>query len=234
MIEGCLRSLMKWAWEIVLVDSGSKDKTLEIARKYGCKIYQRRFDDFASQKNFALSKTSGEWVLSIDADERIPEELAEEISLAIQSEKYQGYLIPRRNFILGGEIKHSRWSPDKHVWLWKKGYGRWVGEVHEEVVVDGNVTELKSAKLHYQDKTVKEFIRTNNHYSTLLSQKMYDSGIRFSFLRMVKATAFEFIVRFFYKLGFLDGWRGVVLAVLMAYYQLQVWLKLYRLQKGVR
>lgn len=233
-LQGCLDSLKDWVFEIVLIDSGSWDKTLEIAKRSNCKIYGRDFDHFASQKNFASSKTTGDWVLSVDADERIPQGLADEIIQAVQSDKYQGYLMPRRNFILGGEIKHSRWSPDKHVWLWKKGFGEWVGDVHEEVKVKGAVGELQNGKLHYQDKSIGEFIQTNNHYSSLLSRQMFRNGEKFSVYKTVQDLLFEFSVRYLYKLGFLDGWRGLVLAILMSYYRFQVWLKLFQLQRSNR
>lgn len=226
----CLNSLLDIGDEIILVDSGSSDQTIEIAKSYNCKIFKRSFDNFANQKNFALSKTSSDWIFSIDADEVVTPELITEIKQAVQTDKFSAFLIPRRNFILGAEIKHSRWSPDKHIWLWRKDRGRWIGEVHEEVVINGLVGELKNAKLHYQNKTVGEFIRTNNKYSSLQAQRLIAQGVKFSFLRMVWEANFEFFVRFFYKLGFLDGWRGLVLAMLMSYYKLQVWVKILKLQ----
>lgn len=230
-LQRCLDSLRGLNAEIVLVDSGSTDKTLEIARNYSAKTYFRKFDNFANQKNFALSKAEGEWILSVDADEEITIDLAKEIKEKIKDSQYAGYLIQRRNFIFGKEIKHSRWSPDKHIWLWRKGFGKWIGEVHEEVVVNGKVGDLKNSKIHYSHETLSGLMDSNNFYSTLLAQSMFKDGVIFSLFKMFWSAFFEFSIRFFYKLGFLDGWRGFTLAYLMAIYQLMVWIKLWQLNQ---
>ena len=229
-ISKVLESLRLVADEVVIVDSGSKDKTLEIAGNLGAKLYFREFDNFANQKNWAVSKATGDWILSVDADEEIPRDLAQEIKRVTQTSIYDGYLISRRNFILGAEIKHSRWSPDKHIWLWKKEKGKWVGEVHEEVIVKGKVGELTNRKNHYQDETVASFLNSNNKYSSLLSESLFKRETSFSLLSLIWDPIFEFLLRFVYKLGFLDGWRGFILSYLMAIYKLIVWVKIYELQ----
>lgn len=230
-LEECLKSLEKLDAEIIVVDSGSKDKTLEIAKKYDCEVFHRNFDNFANQKNWAVSKSTKAWILSVDADEVIPQDLAEEIMQAIKKEEYSGFLIPRRNFILGGEIKYSRWSPDKHIWLWKKDLGKWIGEVHEEVIVEGKVGQLRSKKIHYQQNSVADFISGNDFYSTLFSRKLFNEGVRFSLWSFFWDPTFEFFLRFFYKLGFLDGWRGFVLSYLMAIYKITIWIKVWELER---
>jgi glycosyltransferase involved in cell wall biosynthesis len=229
-LEKCLKSLKSWVDEIVVVDSGSTDSTLEIAKKYQAKIFTRDFDTYESQKNFAASKAISDWIFSIDADEIVPSTLADEITNAIKSEEYAGYSLPRRNFILGQEIKHSWWSPDRHIWVWKKGQGKWKGDVHEEVVVDGKVGELQNAKLHYTYKTTQEFMAANDKYSTLMATHLHKQKIHFSWIKLMVNPLKEFLIRFGYKLGFLDGWRGFVLALLMSRYQFQVWWKLRNLQ----
>lgn len=231
-IKAALESVKDLANEIVVVDCGSKDKTVEIAKRFGAKVFSRKFDNFANQKNWATLKTSNEWILSLDADEIISKELAGEIKIAIQDNNYSGYLISRRNFILGAEIKHSRWSPDKHIWLWKKNKGKWVGDVHEEVKVLGKIGLLKSAKIHNSHQSVADFIEANDQYSDLESQVLFSNKVSFSFSKMIKMSVFEFCIRFIYKKGFLDGWRGFVLAYLMAMYQLMVWIKLWDLEKS--
>jgi len=230
-IERLLQNLEGLVDEIIIVDSGSTDKTLELAKKYHAKIFYREFDNFSNQKNWAASKANEDWILSVDADEEIPLELKVEIKEAVKSREYNGYLIPRKNLILGKEIKYSRWSPDKHIWLWRKDAGNWVGEVHEEVMVGGKVGELQNSKIHNSHKNLSEFFESNNFYSTLLSQSMYKKGIKFSIYKMFWNSFFEFNVRFLYKLGFLDGWRGFVLAYSMSIYQLMVWVKLWDLEK---
>lgn len=230
-LKKCLECLKDLNAEIVLIDSGSIDKTLEIAKNYGVKTYFRKFDNFANQKNWALSKANGKWILSIDADEEISADLVKEIKKNIKNSKYSGFLIPRRNFILGGEIKHSRWSPDKHIWLWKKGFGKWVGDVHEEVIVTGKVGLFINSKVHNSHKTVSGFMKANDFYSTLEAKSYFKNNVRFSLKKMFWEFLFEFFIRFFYKQGFLDGVRGFILAYLMGIYKLIVWIKVWELEQ---
>lgn len=230
-IARALRSVKSFAHEIIVVDCGSTDKTVEIGKKFGAKIFFRKFDNFSNQKNWAVSKAENDWILALDADEEITKELAIEIKQAFKKEKYKGFLIPRRNFILGKEIKYSRWSPDKHIWVWDRRFGKWIGDVHEEVVVNGKVGRLKNAKLHYSHKTIAEFIRSNDYYSTLEAIVLLKKNVKFNFLKMIWQAKFEFILRFIYKRGFMDGWRGFVLAYLMGVYKLMVWIKLWELEK---
>lgn len=229
-IKKCLESIKHLDAEIILVDSGSTDNTLQIAKKYNAKIFNRSFDDFASQKNYALSKAEGDWILSVDADEELPKALTEEIRTAVENKEYAGFLIPRRNFILGKEIKHSRWSPDKHIWLWKKGFGQWKGEVHEEVVIQGPISELKTAKINHQDKDIATFIKKNDFYSTLYAKYLFRQGARFSLFHLIYDPFSEFFIRFFYKMGFLDGLEGFILSYLMSIYKISVWIKMYELE----
>lgn len=229
-IEKALQNVLGVADEIIVLDCGSSDKTVERAKQAGAKIYFRKFDNFSNQKNYAVSKTSGDWILSLDADEEIPQALASEIRNAVKTNDYDGYLIPRRNFILGKEIKHSRWSPDTHIWLWKKNFGKWTGDVHEEVVIKGKVGKLKNTKIHYQKETISEFIKSNDFYANLLAKSLRKKGTKFTFFKLLWDSISEFFIRFFYKLGFLDGLIGFILAYLMAIYKISVWIKIYELQ----
>ena len=234
-IERCLKSVVDLADEIVIVDSGSTDKTVEIAKKYKATIYVREFDNYANQKNYALTKAQGEWILSLDADEEITPELRNEIKSVISGQwpVVGAYSIPRKNIIFGKFIKYSRWQPelDRHIWLFRKESARWVGRVHEEVVVDGEVGRLKSPKIHYQYKTVREFVDMMNSYSELEAEEKSKKGVKFSFFRIFFDPLYNFSVRYFYRLGFLDGKHGFVLAYLMAIYHLLVWVKIWERQK---
>ena len=229
-IRRILQSLNGVVEEIVIVDSGSQDKTIELAKEYGARIFFRKFDNFSNQKNFAVSKAEGNWILSADADEQIPQQLGEEIKKAVQSHKFVGFLMPRRNYILGREIKHSWWSPDAHIWLWKKNKGKWVGNVHEEVKVEGEVGELKNAKVNFQDKNISDFMQKNDFYATIAANDLFKKGVRFSLFHLFYDSILEFLIRFIYKFGFLDGWRGFTLSYLMAIYKISVWIKIYELQ----
>ena len=164
-IGRCLSSV-KFADEIIVVDSGSTDKTVTIAKRFNAKVYGRKFDDYAAQRNFAVSKASGEWILSLDADEEITEALAKEIREVINKDDYDGYLIPRKNIIFGKEIKYTRWSPDKHIWLFNKRKGSFKSSIHEEVELKGKVGELKNAKIHHSHKNVFDFIAMTNSYTS--------------------------------------------------------------------
>jgi len=228
-----LGSVRNLADEIVVVDSGSGDKTLDIARKFGAKVFFRKFEDYASQKNFAASKAKGNWILSLDADEEITPELATEIRKAIHAADIVGYSIPRKNIIFGKHIKHTRWQSelDRHIWLWKKGKGRWVGNVHEEVVVAGRVGKLTNSKIHYQYATVAEFVTMINNYSDLEANQIVESGSKFSAIHLFGQPLYNFIVRFVYRLGFLDGIYGFILSWLMAYYHFVLWVKVWELKK---
>ena len=227
----CLESVKDLTAEIVVVDSGSTDKTIDIAKKFGAKVYHRDFDNYAAQKNFAAGKATGTWILSLDADETVSTGLAKEIQEVLSvDEGCDGYLIPRRNILLGAEIKHTRWAPDKHIWLWKATKGKWVGKIHEEVVVNGTVGELAHAKIHYSYKTVTEFLEMVNRYTEREAISMHERGIRFSFMNLLLEPVKSFVGRFVYKKGFLDGWRGFVLSFLRAYYKFIVWAKLWSLK----
>lgn len=230
-IKQCLDSIKAISDEIVIVDSGSRDKTLEIAKKYKAKIYKRKFDTFDKQKSYAVSKAKGDWVFSLDADEVATEALQKEIREAIKSTEYTGFLIPRRNIILGKEIKHTRWSPDVHVWLWRRGKGKWTSGVHSEVQVKGKVGRLENSKIHYQYETIAEFFDMLNSYTQEEAKEKVAKGIGFSYLRLFFDPALSFFRRFIYKKGFLDGWRGFVLSYQMAIYRMTTWVKIWEKTK---
>jgi glycosyltransferase involved in cell wall biosynthesis len=233
-LSECLSSVKDIADEIILVDSGSTDRTIEIAQKFDAKVFRRGFDTYSNQKNFAANKATGDWILSLDGDEELSDGLREEIKSAVKTEKYNGYSMPRKNIIFGKFIKHSRWQPefDRHVWLWRKDRAKWVGDVHEELLVDGNVGKLKNAKIHHQYEDVSEFWEMMNRYSEFDTRQRLKRGNRFSLLRLFADPPYNFLVRYFYRLGFLDGWRGFMLSYLMAVYHLEIWVKVWERQNA--
>lgn len=225
----CLNSLKGWVDEIIIVDCGSQDNTVNIAKDFGAKVFINSFENFALQKNFAQSKADGEWILSVDADEEIERELAGEIIKGISSGSYDAFSMPRKNIIFGKFIEHTRWNPelDRQVWLWKKGKAKWVGDVHEKVHVNGKIGRMVNSKIHYQYENVSEFIAMMNAYSELESDSLVQSGVRFSAIKLFGQPLYNFAVRYFYRQGFLDGWRGFVLSYLMAIYHFLVWVKVW-------
>ena len=162
LIEDCLKSVKFVADEIVFVDNTSSDKTTEIARKYTDKIFIRPNDPVMlnKNKNFGFGKATGNWILSLDADERITPKLSAEIRKAIHDNHFLGYEIPRKNIIFGKWIKHSIWWPDYNLRLFKKGFGKFPQKhVHEKLEVAGRVGRLKNPIIHYNYQTVSQFIR---------------------------------------------------------------------------
>lgn len=232
----CLESVKNLTDEIVVVDSGSTDETVGIAKDYGAKVYARKFDGMASQKNYAASKSLGKWILSIDADEVIPPELSKEIKSQITNHEspFTAYSMPRKNIIFGKLIKYTRWQPefDRFIWLYKKDKGKFVGGVHASVNIEGQVGRLKHAKVHYQYKTVRDFVDMMDRYSESEATEKTEDGIKFSYVQLILQPIYNFLVRYFYRLGILDGWRGFILSYLMAIYHFQLWVKVWEKGSG--
>lgn len=230
-INRAIASVKQLSDDIVVVDSGSTDNTVEIAKKLGAHTVFHVFENFADQRSFANSCTKHEWVLSMDADEEIPRELLEELQKTVQITTDSAYLIPRRNIIFGKEIKHTRWSPDAHVWLYDKTKGSWVGSVHEEWVSTESVGILKNAKLHHSHPSVSAFMDMLNRYTDIESLELYKNGTRFSMFSLLFYSTRSFVGRFLIKQGYLDGLHGFVLSSLMAFYRFTTWVKIWELQK---
>ncbi len=205
--------------EIIIVDSGSTDKTLEIARKYQAKIFSHPFVSFSNTRSFAESKAVGDWVLSLEADVVVSQELAREIRQKIKDKTYFAYFIPRLNIIWGKPIRHTDWGPadDCHIWLYQKGSGSWSGSVHEEYLTAKKTARLTNHLLHYNYETVSEFIQKTDSYSELAVKQ----GRSYPFCWSLR----DFIKRYFYKRGFLDGYHGLFLSYLQATYFLTLFIK---------
>ncbi len=226
---------VKFADEIVLVDQHSQDKTREIARHHGVKLFL--FDDLGrvepEARNFALSKTNGDWILVIDADEVVPLALAQKIKQLIQAESQSlaGYYLPRRNLIFGQWMRHSGWWPDYQLRLFKKDQAHWQAGVHHQVKVVGALARLEAqptmALVHYNYDTVASFVSRMQRYSSL---KATEAGSLQEEQTMVSrdfAQKFfhEWLRRLFHHQAYLDGGRGVALSFLQATYELLVDLK---------
>jgi len=219
-IRDCLESV-KWADEIVVVDSFSSDKTVDICKEYTTKIYQKKWQGYVEQRNFAIDNTSNKWILSIDADERLTPGLIKEINESLDNDKgeYDGYYMPRHTYHLGKWINHSGWYPDLKLRLFKKGKGRWAGgKVHEYVEIKGKTRNLKNNILHYSYKSLLDQYKRTKHYAKLMAEDMYSNGKRFSILGLIIVPPLELIKIFFVKLGFLDGIQGFIIAVMWSYY----------------
>ncbi len=233
-IRRCLESVA-WADEIVVVDSMSEDRTLEIAGEYTENVFTRAWTGYVDQKNFTLSKARGDWVLSLDADEEVSERLRDEIQEEVgKSGAKEGYRIPRRSFYQNRWIHHSGFYPDRQLRLFRREKGLWVGSrVHERVQIRGAVGELENDLLHYPYRgSISGQLNTVNQFSTLLAQDLYEKGGRYHLSLLLLRPIFKFMEVYFLKLGFLDLVPGFVIAATSAYAMFVRYVKLRELQLG--
>jgi glycosyltransferase involved in cell wall biosynthesis len=226
-IGDCLDSLA-FCDERIVVDAASSDGTMMIAKQKGARVATHGWNGFGPQKNYALSLAQGDWVLSIDADERVTPELASAIRAALDGTA-DGYEIPRRSSFCGRMMRHSGWFPDRVLRLFRRGKARFTDDaVHERVVCDGTVARLAEPILHYPVTRLEDAIRRIDQYSTLGAQKLAQSDRKISALSGPVHGIGTFVRVYFLQLGFLDGAAGFMLAVANAegaYYRYQkAWL----------
>lgn len=230
-IEDCLKSIA-WTDEIIVVDSGSTDGTVELARKYTDKVFETDWPGFGPQKNRALDKASSAWVLSIDADERITEELKSEILCTISSSALSCYRIPRLSSYCGKFLKHGGWWPDYVVRLFKKDSGRFSDSlVHEKVICKHKPGTLQNHIVHHTYRDVSEVIQMIDRYSSASALEILNKGRKVSFTDALTHAAWSFLRTYLFKLGFLDGKEGLMLATSNSQLSYYKYLKAYFLQK---
>lgn len=227
-IKDCLESI-NWVDEIVVVDSYSEDKTVAIAQEYTDKIFRRKFDNFAAQRNYGLGQIKSEWVLVVDADERVTPELKEEIQQELKNPRAEGYKIPRRNYFLGKWIKYCGWYPDYTLRLFRVVSNNYRGLVHEGVKIKGNVVQLTSPFIHYTYKDLNHYLKKINQYTTLDAEKKYRAGKKKGLLYIIVRPVIEFIDKFVLRRGFLLGVQGFILSILSSYYQFLKYVKLWEM-----
>lgn len=212
-IERCIKSV-PFASEVIVVDSFSTDKTPEIAKQLGAKVVDRTFTGFRDQKEYATNLATQPWVLSLDADEALSEELQIEIKQILQNPEKDGYRCPRVSYHLGRWIRHGGWYPDWQLRLFKKEKCTWVGgQVHESVSISGEVGTLKNDLQHFVFRDLEHQIDTNNRYSSLGAQNLIEKGKRPSTLKLLFKPLGKFIECYFWKKGFLDGQAGFIIAL---------------------
>jgi glycosyltransferase involved in cell wall biosynthesis len=206
--------------EILVVDSGSTDRTVEIARKLGARVIEMEWRGYAGQKNFASDQASYDWVLSIDADESLSEALEAEIwQIKKTGPQYDAYTMPRLAQYLGRWILHSGWYPDRKIRLFDRRKARWEGDyVHESVVVQGTVGHLESNLLHFTCNSLTEHLRTMDRYTTLAAEQLVDQKAKITWRRIVLDPLWTFFKTYFLKQGFRDGLEGLCIAYMAAFY----------------
>ncbi len=218
-LRACLESVA-WADEIVVVDAESEDKTVQVAREFTDRVVVRPWPGFAAQKNFAVAQATGDWILSLDADEEVSAELREQIRATLRGESADdAYAVPRMNVFLGAWIKHGGLHPDWQVRLFRAGRGRFAERaVHESMVVDGSVGRLRGALVHRSYRGVTDFLERAQRYSSLAAEDWVRRGRPVHGLDLVLRPLGRFAGMYVLRLGCLDGWRGLLLALLYAYY----------------
>ena len=209
-----------WADERIVVDSGSTDDTVGIATPLANRVVVHEWSGYVAQKNYAASLASHDWILSLDADERVTPPLAAEIRQVLTQEPTpRGFRIPRVTWHLGRWIRTTDWYPDYQLRLYDRRAARWVGRhVHEGVNVNGRVGTLRSELQHYAYRDVAEHEETIDHYTTLAAQQMFEQGRYASGLDLVLQPAFAFFRNYILKRGFLDGWVGLTISKMNAHY----------------
>jgi glycosyltransferase involved in cell wall biosynthesis len=211
---------VRFADEILVVDSGSTDGTQGLCRSYGATVIDHPWLGYAAQKQLAVEKACSEWVLSLDADEAVSEGLAEEIRAAIGQvpSEVGGFSMPRLSCYLGRWIRHGGWYPDTKVRLARKGQGRWVGDaLHETLTVDGRVLPLYQPILHFVYRSISDQLHTIDRFSTIAARE----GGRASGMYVLAGlghAAVKFVECYLWKLGFMDGWPGLIIATNSAWY----------------
>lgn len=232
-INACLDSLA-WAAEIVVVDSCSTDDTAEICRRVTPRVFQRPFDDYASQRNFAQEQATKEWVLFADADERCTRELSEEILSSAERNEAAGYYIPRLYYFFGRPSRRGGWYPNYQLRLYRRSRGRWAGKVHERVVVEGPVGYLKHPLHHRSPETLSDWIQKINRYTSLQARSVFELGDREVWYKPPIFSVKEFLHRYLWLGGALDGMHGFVLSAISAFYVLLFRFKLWELTQTER
>jgi glycosyltransferase involved in cell wall biosynthesis len=236
-LEDCLASLEGISQQIVVVDTNSTDRTLEIAQKYGATISQPSdWPGFGPQKNRALDLATGDWVLSLDADERLTPALRSEILTAIHhSAQMNCFAIPRLSWYCGRFIRHSGWSPDYVDRLFKRGTARFSDDlVHERLIPNGSTAKLENPMLHYSFMNYSQVLQKLDRYSTASAEQAFAKGKTSSPLKAVLHGIWAFIRTYFIRAGFLDGGQGFALAISNGQGTYYRYIKLWHLHQEAR
>jgi glycosyltransferase involved in cell wall biosynthesis len=230
-LADCLRSAY-FVSEIVVVDTQSTDKTVEIARGLGAKVFSEPWKGFGPQKKDAVSKAQYDWVLCLDADERVSPELAREIFEVFETLDPQiGYRIPRLSYHMKRWIRHGGWYPDAQLRLFNRTHAQWSDDIIHEKVLALKSKTLKNNLQHFVFKSISHQIQTNNRYSSLQAEQSFKQGQRFSMLRFLFKPLSKFIECYFWKLGFLDGMPGFFIAIGASYSVFIRHAKIWELEK---
>lgn len=224
-IAGCIASV-EGVGEVVVVDSGSSDRTVDLARDAGAKVEVHPMVSFSDQRNYAESLATREWVLSLDADERVTPELMSEIAGAMAANAHAGYLVPELNEVFGRKLVHGGWHPQRHLRLSRRGRGAWRGNVMEVVdITSGSVGKLSCPILHFGHPDIHTFLLKLDRYSAMEASRQASRGtFTLGFLAVALPLPY-FAYKYVLQAGFLDGWQGLAAALLLSFYKSLTYLK---------
>jgi glycosyltransferase involved in cell wall biosynthesis len=230
---GAALASVAWADEIVVVDSGSTDETVAIARGHGARVEVRGWPGYGAQKEYAAGLASNDWILSLDADERVTPELASEIRTLLEREPpARGYRVPRTTWYLGRWIRSTDWYPDYQLRLYDRRAGRWNDRrVHESIALQGAPGFLRHALQHYAYRNISHHLSTIDRYTTLAAEQWLAEGRRTHPLALVAQPPFAFLRNYVLRRGFMDGGAGLLVSMLNSYYVFLKFAKLWELQQ---
>lgn len=230
-IRDCLESI-RWTDEIIVLDSDSDDRTAEICEEHDVRFYNESWKGFSHQKNSAIAKATKDWILCLDADERVTPELRKEIEGTLKSpDPKDGYFIPRKSFFLGRWIRYCGWYPGYNLRLFKKGKGLFrIREVHEAIDLNGSTGHLKNPFEHDTYKTISDYIQRLDRYSTLAAKELSKDNRTYGIHHIILRPLYTFINMYIMRGGFLEGYYGFMLSVLYSFYAFSKYIKLRELQ----
>jgi glycosyltransferase involved in cell wall biosynthesis len=231
-ITRCIRSVTGIADEVIVVDSFSEDNTVQLAEKEGAIVFRHKFPGYIEQKNFAVSKASNDYILSLDADEALSEELHREIVQIKKDLKFDGYIFNRRNNYCGQWINHSNWYPDRKLRLFNRKKGRWGGvNPHDRWIMNSGTStcRVKADILHWVLKSYEEHLEKVNRFSSIAALEYHRKGKKTTAFKMCAHGGWRFFKAYFLRLGILDGYNGFVISTLSAYTSFLKYMKLRNL-----
>lgn len=236
-IRKCIESVLSIADEILVADSGSSDKTMDIAREYNCRIIEREYINSANFKNWAIPQAEHQWILLVDADERVTPELSTEILEILSNEPaYNGYFIYRRNYIFGHAVKHSGWGKDKVLRLFKRDISRYKEmRVHSEIEMKTGNTGFCKAKLeHFTYWSFSQMMRKYERYATWAAEDLRDQGKKSGLFLLTFCPSWRFFRHYIIQGGFLDGIPGLIVSFISMYYVFLKYAKLWQMHQGLK
>jgi glycosyltransferase involved in cell wall biosynthesis len=228
-IVECLASV-RWADQMIVVDSGSTDRTVELAKGFTANVFVRPWEGYGAARNFAITKATGDWIFWLDADERVTPELAGEIREVLRSGggSSAGFSVARRAYFLGRWIRHSGWYPSRVTRMFRRGEGRFnESRVHEQLMIEGPVSEFRNDLIHYTDPSLEHYLAKFNSYTTLAAEDLDAQGRKFSVFDLLVRPPFLLVKMYVLRLGFLDGVQGLILALLSSAYVFTKYAKLW-------